>query len=240
MKRNRAERLVQADSYISSGLYTVADAARLIRVKPARLRRWVTGDPHDYKTEPLIGSQIPRLDGQVSLSFVNLIEALFIAKFAERGLHVRSIRAMADEAKRFLGTPHPFATKILFRADGKKIFAEIVRRSGDERALYDLQRHNWAFHGVLRQGLKPAVVYGPSDEAQRWYPRKKLAPHVIVNPVASFGQPVLSDVGVPTRALMDAVKAEGGDSVTVAKWFGIPLERVEEAIKFESRLDRAA
>jgi uncharacterized protein (DUF433 family) len=231
---------MQTDSYVSSGLYTIADAARLISVKPARLRRWITGDPHDYKSTPLIGSQIPRMDGQVSISFVNLIEALFISKFAARGLHVRSIRAMADEAKRFLGTPHPFATKILFRADGKKIFAEIVKRSGDEHALYDLQKHNWAFHGVLKHGLRPTVVYGPSDQAERWYPRKKLAPNVIVNPAASFGQPVLADVGIPTRTLRDAVKAEGGDCITVSKWFDIPIARVEEAIKFESRLDRAA
>lgn len=228
-----------ANSYLKSGLYTIADAARLIEVNPARLRRWVTGDPHDYASPPLIGSEIMRTDRQVSLSFVNLIEALFIAKFAERGLDVRSIRIMADEAKRFLNTPHPFASKILFRADGKRIFAEIVERTGD-LALYDLRKHNWAFHGVLKRGLKPAVVYGPSDVAHLWYPRKRLAPNVVLNPVASFGQPVLADSGVPTRTIRQAVIAEDGDKATVAKWFDIPLSRVEEAIKFETRLDKAA
>lgn len=225
-----------ASSYLKSGLYTIADAARLIQVKPTRLRRWITGDAH-HDARPLIGSEVDRIGGQVSLSFVNLIEALFISQFAARGLHVRSIRAMAEEAKRFLETPHPFAKNILFRSEGKKIFAEIVKRTGDKE-LYDLSKHNWAFHDVLARGLKPTIVYGTSDQAERWYPRKRLAPNVIVNPVSSFGQPVLADSGVPTRTLRRAVKAEGGDADTVAKWFDIPLARVEEALKFETRLDR--
>lgn len=224
-----------ASSYLKSGLYTVADAARLIQVNPKRLRRWITGDPHGYDARPLIGSEVERIAGQVSLSFINLVEALFISKFASRGLHVRSIRAMAEEAKRFLESPHPFAKNVLFRADGKQIFAEIVRRTGDKE-LYNLGRHNWAFHDVLVKGLKPTIVYGSSDQAERWYPRKRTAPNVIVNPVSSFGQPVLSESGIPTRTLRRAVIAEGGDCETVAKWFDIPLVLVEEAVKFETRL----
>jgi uncharacterized protein (DUF433 family) len=228
-----------AANYLKSGLYTVSDAARLIKVNPQRLRRWVTGDPHGDYGAPLIGTDIERIDGHVSLSFMNLIEALFIAKFAARGLHIRSIRAMANEAKRFLQTPYPFAKNVLFRADGQKIFAEIVKRTGDHE-LYDLSRRNWAFYTMLRSALKPAIVYGVSEQAERWYPRKRLAPNVIVNPIAAFGQPVLSDSGVPTRTIRRAVKAEGGDCATVAKWFDISVARVAEAVKFETRLDMAA
>jgi uncharacterized protein (DUF433 family) len=223
-----------AASYLNSGLYTVRDAARLISVHPQRLRRWVTGDPHVSTTVPLVGTNIERFDGQVSLSFLNLIEALFISKFAAYGLHVRSIRVMAEEAKHFLQTPYPFSRNIIFRTDGQRILAEIIKRTGDHE-LYDLRKHNFAFYGILKKALKPAIVYG-SDQAERWYPRKKGAPNVIVNPVASFGQPVLADSGVPTRTIRRAVKAEGGDCRTVAKWFDISPARVEEAVKFESRL----
>ena len=237
--KSQGDARVRAANYLKSGLYTVSDAARLIDVNSQRLRRWVTGDPHGSDSTPLIGTDIERIDGQVSLSFMNLIEALFISKFAAKGLHVRSIRAMADEAKRFLQTPYPFSRNVLFRADGQKIFAEIVKRTGDHE-LYDLSKRNWAFYSMLKRVLKPTIIYGPSEHAERWYPRKRIAPNVIVNPSASFGQPVLADSGVPTHAIRTAVKAEGGDCATVAKWYDIPVARVEEAVKFESRLDSAA
>lgn len=238
-QRDREEIPMQTSHYLKSGLYSITDAARLIDVNPRRLRRWITGDPrNEYGVSPLVGADIERFDGRISLSFLNLIEALFISKFAARGLHVRSIRAMAEEAKQFLQTPHPFSKNILFRADGQRIFAEIVKRTGD-RELYDLSHRNWAFYGILKKALKPTIVYGSSDHAERWYPRKRYSPNIILNPVASFGQPVLADSGVPTRTIKRSVDAEDGDIGTVARWFDISATRVEEAVKFEARLAAA-
>jgi uncharacterized protein (DUF433 family) len=227
---------MEAASYVEKGVYSISDAARLIDMPQARLRRWVTGDPHGQEVPPLIMSDLRQIGRQVALSFVNLVEALFISRFAAFGVHVRSIRMMAEEAQQFLNTPHPFATDILFKTDGKKIFACVERNNPDDRGLYDLKRHNWAIERVVGPGLKEAVVYGPQKLAHIWYPRRKLAPHVLLNPVAAFGQPVLADSGVPTRALYDAFLAEDKDPAAVASWYDVSLSRVREAVRFERGL----
>lgn len=225
--------------YLDAGIYTIAEAARLIPVPYARLWRWISGNPHTPDIPPLIQSDISLDDGQTIISFINLIEALFFSRFAKYGVDVRCIRAMAEEAKKLFDTQHPFATDIIFKSDGKRIFAEIAKKYKD-RALYDLKKHNWAIEPLLGHGLKAAVAYGAKGFANRWYPRQDTDPHVILNPVASFGQPVLADSGIPTGTIHDAFEAEERDTAMVAKWFGIPEKRVTEAVRFEVALARAA
>ena len=224
-------------NYLNMGLYTIPEAARLLHIPHARLRRWIQGDPHGA-VHPLLTNEIQRIDRQIAISFLNLIEALFISKFIQYGLHVKSIRAMAEEAADFLGTPHPFATNILFKTDGKRIFAHVEKQSDDPR-LYDLKKRNWALEPVLGPYLITAVDYGKAGYAKRWYPNKR-TPHVILNPAASFGHPVLNDSGIPTRALYDAFMAEDRNAPIVAKWFDVPVQRVKEAVRFETALSRAA
>jgi len=220
--------------YMDMGLYTITEAARLIDIPDARLRRWIVGDPHGAET-PLITNEIGRIHGLICLSFINLIEALFISRFVAYGVHVRSIRLMAEEAANFLNTPHPFATDILFKTDGQRICAEVEEQTGDPR-LYDLKRHNWALEPIWGRELRGAISYAESGIARRWYPRPQEAKHVVLNPVAAFGQPVFDDTGIPTTAIYDAYKAEDKNEKLVAKWFEIPLTRVREAVRFERTL----
>lgn len=230
--------------YLHTGVYTVSDAARLIGVPTHRVRRWLCGDPHDYRVGPLIKNELPVIEESIAMSFVNLIEALFIARFAEYGVHVRSIRAMAEEAKEFIleqygeDTDHPFATDILFKTDGRDICAEVAKKHNDIR-LYSLRKHNYALEPIIGPSLKEAVSY-KGLHAHRWYPHKKKAPHVVVNPTASFGQPVLDDSGIPTRVLYDAYLAEEQNESVVAKWFEITKQRVREAVRFEMLVTQAA
>src|SRR5688572_5724280 len=124
---------------LSSGIFGITEAARLLRLKPERLRWWVANPRH----EPVIKSSLPTIAHRVALSFINLIEAQFIKFFAEEGVHLNSIRVMAREAKRILKHPHPFATDVLFKTDGRTIFALTYEKTNDPR-LYNLRTHNWA------------------------------------------------------------------------------------------------
>lgn len=220
-------------SLLSTGIYSIPQAARLINVHPARLRVWACGHAN-AKSAPLIRTQLPRVNHSIALSFVNLIEVRFIAVFAEHGVHVRSIRCMAEEAEAFLSTPHPFATDNIFRTDGRKIFIEAARRSGDPR-LYDLKGRNWAMHKILKDALLEGVEFS-AGMAEAWFPRYRTTPKVRVSPKVSFGSPALVDTGVPTEALYDAWIAEGEDFASVARWFDVPVQHVKQAVTFERDL----
>jgi uncharacterized protein (DUF433 family) len=219
---------------LSAGIYTIPQVARLLDVKPWRVRGWVTGY---YKMlgRPLIESDFQPIDHHIAVSFVNLIEIRFIAAFSRYGVSVRAIRYMAEEAKRFLRHPHPFATEMIFRTDGRGIFIEAAERTGDPK-LYDLRGKNWGIHAILSDAMKNEVVYSDGGLAKAWYPKKNIAPDVVVHPKIAFGQPALDDSGIPTEALYDAYIAEGKNFTRVARWFGIPLKNVKEAIKFELQI----
>jgi uncharacterized protein (DUF433 family) len=222
---------------IDRGLYTVADAARLLRVSPQRVRGWIAGYPKT-KAEPILKNDVGWLDGSLAFSFANLMEIRFIEHFTALKVRTATIREMAREAERFLQHPHPFATKTMFQTDGKKIFAETAQATGDKK-LYDLRAKNWAMLDVIQQSLHREVSYDPAGDAAIWLPRPEI-PSVVIHPKMAFGQPVLKDEGIPTRALYEAFQAEGDDADSVGKWFEITPARVREAVTFEINLAMAA
>ncbi|HSC17365.1 MAG TPA: hypothetical protein VLC74_00475 [Rhizomicrobium sp.] len=222
---------------IDRGLYTVSDAARLLRISPQRVRGWIAGYPRT-KAPPILKNDIGWLDGSLAFSFANLMEIRFIEHFAALKVRVATIREMAREAERFLKHPHPFATSTVFQTDGRKIFAETAKATGD-KTLYDLRDKNWAMLDIIEQSLHREVTYDPSGDAALWLPRPEI-PSVAVYPRRSFGQPVLKDEGIPTRTIFEAFEAEGNDADSVSKWFSIPSARVQEAVQFEIQLAMAA
>lgn len=139
-----------------------------------------------------------------------------------------------DEAKHLLAHPHPFATRIIFRTDGKKIVAEIARKNGVDD-IYDLKTRNYEMKIVVMASLKEDVIYDPAGDAIAWRPRPRLAPNVVVHPHSSFGHPILKASRIPTETLARAMKAERSAKV-VSELFEVPERQVREAIKFEQHL----
>jgi uncharacterized protein (DUF433 family) len=218
----------------TTGIYTIQDASRLLEVPSNRLRGWISGYA-GMATDPLIRSDISAIDGRIAISFVNLIEARCIATFSKLGINVHSIRYMLQEARRVLNHPHPFATEMIFRSDGNRIFMQAAEETGDPK-LYDLKRKNFAFHDVLAKEFKQGVVYSNGGNVAAWYPRKGSSPNVIIDPRMAFGQPVLKEQGVPTKTLFEAFNAEDGSYQSVAYWFDISEDDVKEAVSFEVSL----
>lgn len=222
---------------IDRGLYTVGDGARLLRISPRKVRGWIVGYPRTA-AEPILHNDIGWLGGDLAFSFANLMEIRFLQFFAGLGVKVSAIRDMAQEAKRVLGHPHPFATRTVFRTDGRKIFATIADRSGDKK-LYDLRAKNWAMLEIVEQSLHDGVTYDPAGEAAQWRPRPEMQ-QIAVHPRVAFGKPALIGEGIPTRTIYEAFTAENQSVDSVAKWYGISTGQVEEAVRFELELAMAA
>ncbi len=219
---------------LETGLYSVSEAARLLETSQQRVRGWIAGYPNT-RGEPIIHNQVGVQGKRLVMGFLNLMEARFISYFARKGVSVNHIRAIVDEARDFAHHEHPFATNVMFKTDGKKIFGLVTNKVGDPK-MYDFQKKNWAMYLVMAQSLQKGVEFNPSGEAAVWYPRRKLAPHVVVDPKKAFGQPVLRDSGVPTAAIYDSFKADGKDAETVAHWYDLPIPLVDEAVRFEEAI----
>lgn len=219
--------------YLDAGIYTVPDVAKLVRASHAQVKGWVEGHPGS-KSPPIVLGEFERLGWRATMSFKNLIEALFIRCFAKAGFSVQEIRTMAEEARRFFRDPHPFARDIAFKTDGKSIFAEFFTQSALARPqLYNLGTHNLAIYDIMQPFIHEPPEYGEDGYARLWRPRRSEAPHVVLNPVRAFGQPIMETSGVPVRTLTDALKAEKGNYRKVARWYEVTEDEVREAERFE-------
>ena len=218
------------------GIFTIPVVADLVEAPQRAVRTWVEG--RKGKQEPVIDNEIGRLGRTVAVSFTNLMELRFVARFAAAGVRLNAIRAIMHEVRDTLARPHPFATKVVFRTDGRKIVAEIARRNGVE-VIYDLKSKNYEMHQVVLESLDEDVIFDPNENIIAWRPRPKIAPNVIVHPHHSFGQPILKSSRIPTETLADAVKAEGSLEV-VAALYDVPLGQVREAVSFQRNLRLAA
>lgn len=218
-----------------TGIYSVSDAAKLLSVPPQKVRGWVAGYSRT-KGQPIIRNELERLGDKIAFSFTNLIEARFIKYFSDAGIHLNSLRVIAEEARDLLNSQHPFATKTIFKTDGKKVFAIAYDKTSDPK-LYDLQRKNWALHEILKDAFIDGVSYDVEGQANTWTPRIHDAPNVELNPKVAFGQPTLKGLGVPTAALFDAFMSSDNETYeSVGHWYDVPAALVEEAVRFEAKL----
>lgn len=218
------------------GIYSIPEVAELVSAPQASVRVWVEG--HTGKQDPVIINQLGRVGDKTAVSFANLMELRFIARFVKAGVKLREIRLIMTDARQMLSHPHPFATKTVFKTDGRKIVAEIAQRHG-LMLVYDLKSKNYEMPSVVMKSLREDVLFDPQGEVVEWRPRPKIAPNVIVHPRIEFGHPVLKRSNIPTDTIAKAVKVEG-NAQFVADIYEIPIRHVREAVKFEESLAIAA
>lgn len=222
---------------VGLGLYTIPEASRVTGVSQGRVRRWVKGyhfrSGEDARSsEPIWALQIPPLDGSISLGFLDLMEVRFIDAFREAGVGWKTIRFAAHKAKELLHSEHPFSSKV-FKTDGRTIFAQIVQPSGRNRLL-DLAKSQYAFNQVISPSLYKGIEFSTSNQAIRWWPMG-LRRKVVLDPARSFGQPIVSDEGVPTGVLATAHKVAESVEI-VAHHYEVSPRSVRDAIEFERKL----
>ena len=220
---------------IGVGLYTVAEAARLTRVPPARIRRWIRGYRYKYAADrearyspPVFPSEIVPIEGARSLSFLDLQEIRFVDAFRRRGVSWKTLRLAHERGQALVHNSHPFATG-MFWTDGRAILLELAK--GDV-ALLDIIRGQLAFKRIIEPYLSQLDF--EHDQAIRWWPMGKHR-RVVIDPKRNFGQPIVSKEGVPTAVLAKAYRVERS-VVKVTRWFKVEEKSVRDAVAFERRL----
>jgi len=232
---------VQSQSAFDVGVYSFADAARFIGAKPRELRRWTLGYSHRTRagaitfSAPLWHTQLTGTDIE-GLGFKDLIELRFVHAFRDEGVSMQVIRRTLEVARDRLSAPYPFTCK-KFKTDGRRIFLEVIEETGDE-SLVDVERQQNVIQKVIGPSLREGVELDVQGEAARWFPLRG-SKAIVFDPARKFGQPILADFDVPTIAIVEAVKAEGGNEKRVAKLYDVPLAAVRKAIEFESRVATA-
>ena len=210
--------------------YTVAEAARFLRIPLPTVRSWVKG--RDYPRRSGMGRFkaviVPPRDPDHRLSFRNLVElAALRALRTEHGLQLSAVRQALQFAHKQLGDDAPLASHDLFASPGE-IFLE---RYGQ---LISLNRAGQLGIRAVLQGLLTRIQWDKS-QAVRFFPPLPNRPEertVMLDPTISFGRPVLARLGVTTSVIVDRVNA-GEEATEIAKDYGATDEEIMDALAYE-------
>jgi len=225
-------------SRIGRGVYTLSESYRLTRVPIPQIRRWAAGYCYNYKGQticmpPIIATEAEPINGTPTLDFSDLIEIRFLNAFRNKGVSWKSIRIAADKARSLLRKTHPFSTQI-FKTDGRTILAEIIGQNSKDKNLLDVVRDQFVFQRVIEPYLYFGLEFNQDKEPSRWWPLGENR-SVVIDPQRSFGAPIINRGGIPTKILYKAVAVE--DSInSVASWFDVDPDEVNDAVDFERQL----
>jgi uncharacterized protein (DUF433 family) len=231
---NSGEKLYRT---LTTPIYLLTEASLLVGISRGRVSRWIKGYEYTYSVgnEKRQGKQKSVINHceEPCVSFLDLIDLLFVKRFLEYGITLQYLRLALEEARSLLGTPH-FARNT-FYTNGKQITVDLEPKSKYMITLMtDGQIAIPTIIGQLDDKIDFENVTG-FGLARRWYPNGKNG-LIVIDPQISFGRPTLIGRGVATESVYDLYLGENKKLEPVSKWYKIPPQEVKAAINFQSSL----
>lgn len=214
------------NNFLTRATYSVAEAARLLRVSPAALRRWLEGSG---RNRPVIR---PEPTGSGDVTWGEFVEAWFLRAYRKRRArqHLRPVIARLREE---LGVMNPLATGRPFVGPGLELTlrTQQAEKLPDDLAIvYEIVSGQLVLTPVARQFTERVQF---AEENPRWalriLPQGGDSP-VVIDPEYSFGAPTVR--GIRTEALAELVDA-GEPVEDVADDFSLSAADVKAAVAFE-------
>jgi uncharacterized protein (DUF433 family) len=193
------------------------------------IRRWLGGYTYQKDDKavamPLLWRpQLPAYDQHMEFGFRDLIELRVTKGFLDTGLSLITVRNCLEYARECANDERPFSTR-RFQTDGRTIFLESLRRTGEEELL-DLKNRQYVIKRVIARTFKDLDL--SDDIVTRWRPYHGKQSFVI-DPQRAFGQPIAARYGVPTITLADAAKAEPSIE-RMSYLYDVPVPVVVDAV----------
>ena len=218
---------------IGRGLYTPAEASRLLNIPANKISRWLRG--HNVQGKHygrLWEPEINLGDDRVFLGFRDLMEARVVQAFIRQGISAIGMRSAIRVARDVINESHPLATN-RFRTDGREIFLHVIETNeeGEERErLLNLFRRQYEFRGVIEPILK-SVDFGREGNPLQWWPRGRRG-GIVVDPERAFGAPIDDVSSVPVHILAETGRALGVAETAAA--YLVSAASVRRAMDFDA------
>jgi len=219
---------VITNGLIGIGLYTPAEASRLLGVPAAKIGRWLRGhQAGKQRYDRLWCPEVDLKDGHLYLGFRDLMEVRVASAFIARGLSPQKVRRAIEIARTIIGEERPLSTA-KFRTDGRTVFLQLIKEDGSDE-MVDVLHKQHVFREIVEPSLKNIdFVDGiPS----RWWPNGKQA-RIVIDPQRAFGQPIESESGIPAAVLAVAAEAERSPEGAALVW-NVSVTSVRRALDFQ-------
>jgi len=210
--------------------YTIAEAARYLKLAPATLRSWFIGRSYPKRDgsgyfKPLIPFADP---AHRLLSFTNLVEAYVLRALRQNhNVSITGLRTALDYAEQELKIPRLLMKNDLLTTTGDlflQYYGNLINLSQSGqlamRKILDvyLARVEWEIE--LPSRLYPYIVGVDTQKV------------IVIDPAIGFGRPILIHKGISTAIIVDRIDA--GESVeSLAEDYDLKPEEIEMAIVYE-------
>jgi uncharacterized protein (DUF433 family) len=217
----------------SQPAYTLAEAARYLKVASATLRSWVVGRPYPKgggiaHFQPLIRSASRQ---PAMLSFWNLIEAHVLRSLrTDHGVSIKALRQAVAYAEKSLSIVNLLLSKELRTQAGVVFlehYGELIELSASGqlamRRLFDehLKRVEWD------EWQFPVRLYPFVSSEVQSFDRP-----IAIDAKIAFGRPVVLRLGITTEII--AERMDAGENVSeLASDYGLSEAEIEQAILYE-------
>jgi hypothetical protein len=214
-------------------LYTVGQAARLLRIPSQTLRRWLDGTTVQGGSYPPVIRE--EATGSEIVTWGEFVEAGLLRGYREKKVPLQKMRPFIVEARREFKVSYPLAHfKPLI--DHKDLVYELQIRTGlhSELALVRAEGGQMYLAPVVAQFLE-RVDFDPDENVIRLHPEGRESP-VVIDPAIAFGTPQIR--GIRTDLITESYNAGGAEEAALG-WRVTPLE-IDAAVSWERSLAKAA
>ena len=207
-------------------LYTIGEAARLLRVPASTLRWWLEGRDH---YPPVVRSEST---GASTVTWGEFVEAGFLREY-RKARSLQLLRPVIDKLREEFDVPYPLAHFKPFVGPGLQLTLEAQRSAelpDDLAIVYEITTGQLVLAYEAKEFLQ-RVDFAPSGMqwAERLYPAGRGSP-VVIDPDFSFGAPTIR--GIRTGAIAELVEA-GEIPEAVAEDFSLEVPDVKAAVSYE-------
>ena len=219
------------------GVYTVPDAAHILKISQEKLRRWVSGQrvpALQYQRKlraSVVDAGIWGEGRQKAFNFYALIEVYTITALRELGVSFQKIRSAREELGKRFQTRYPFATQKLM-SDGRQILVEF--KEGDIKALLELDTGGqMAIEKIIKPFCKRLEFNKDTHLAELYRPLGRDA-SIIVSPQHGFGRPTIEGTNIASETIYRLIRA-GEDKSVIAALYDLTAANIDDVIRFEQR-----
>jgi uncharacterized protein (DUF433 family) len=208
-------------------LYTVSEAARILRVPKTTLRWWLEGRAPDHK--PVLR---PEPTGSGNVTWGEFIEAGFLREYRQHRVPLQRLRPFIDALRDGAGVPYPLSHKKPLVLD-RNLVLVAQREAGLDAypAIYeDARTGQHIFAPAIAQYIEQ-IDFAPEGEpwALRLHPAGRRSP-VVIDPEYGSGAPTVK--GIRTEALVELLEA-GDVAEEIACDYALSVADVYAAASYE-------
>lgn len=214
---------------LGEGIYSPREAARLLGGTPQDVLRWTRGSGPQ---EPLWKAHYQFLDDTAEISFQDLIELRVVRALRLANISLQAIRYAIGLAQRRFGIERPLSTT-QFKTDGVEILMDAVEQDGELVSLSKRRPGQKVFSKIVEQSVSGLEF--DKTQVARWRPSQ--SKHIVIDPMRSFGEPIIDKAGIATRVIYREFDRDK-DHKYLARLYEIDVSLVRDAIGFEDSLNQ--